>query len=314
MHKIKIKINLCKILKRQINDFKQAKYLQLGLIVFVLSGLFSYFIVQNHIYAFNNEALITRELNNAKGLEVIDPVKKREVMKYATNFPKEGKWQSNNNLTIIKNGKAIQSQSMWAYSFPIVFNFLEKPRTKLRGRRIDHKLDKNYQFIKHKLADDNSIDGDGFEPEDFDGDKNLVIETNPDGSSTYYDEYFNYKYNNVGDFIYSKLTKIFNRIQFKRLSSTNRFVQRNLSILIPSYYFNKNKYQINHLHIYQSRQKTNQYLVQIIFKNYNTKDEYPVNELIDLNKKRVVLAKYNLKNNSSDADDYWTTYIFNVDK
>ena len=308
MPKIKIKFSLCKFLKEQINDFKQAKYLKFGLIVFVLSGLFSYFIVQNHIYAFNNEALITRELNNAKGREIKDPVKKREIMKYVTNFSKEGKWQSNNNLTIIKNGKAIQSQSMRAYSFPIIFNFLEKPRTKLRGRRIDHKLDKNYRFIKHKLADDNSIDGDGFEPEDFDGDKNLVIETNPDGSSTYYDEYFSYKYNNAGDYIYSKLNKTFNRIQFKRLSSSNRFIQRNLSVLIPSYYFNKNKYQIKSLHIYQSRQNTNQYLVQTIFKDYNTKDEYPVNELIDLNKKRVVLAKYNLKNNSSDADDYWTTY------
>ena len=51
--------------------------------------------MQNHIYAFNNEALITRELNNAKGREITDPVKKREIMKYATNFPKEGKWQSN---------------------------------------------------------------------------------------------------------------------------------------------------------------------------------------------------------------------------
>ena len=309
MPKIKIKFSLCKFLKEQINDFKQAKYLKFGLIVFVLSGLFSYFIVQNHIYTFNNEALITRELNNAKGREITDPVKKREIMKYATNFPKEGKWQSNNNLTIIKNGKAIQSQSTRAYSFPIVFNFLEKPRTKLRGRRIDHKLDKTWKqdMTLYNLQEKEQ------EQDQYDMDHNIsrapdddLLDVIPDNS--------HFEYHTPGEWIYGHIPSTFYRMHFKRISVNSKQMNFSLKMLTPNVFIDTGwHYPIKHIHVYQSTQNSNIYLVNFAFyvnmadcKHFNS-----ISELINMKTKHILIGKYNMIFPTYIPRLYWSTYTSN---
>ena len=309
MHKIKIKFSLYKFLKGQINDFKQARYLKLGLIVFVLSGLFSYFIVQNHIYAFNNEALITRELNAAKGREVTDPVKKREIMKYATNFPKEGKWQSNNNLTIIKNGKAIQSQSMRAYSFPIVFNFLEKPRTKLRGRRIDHKLDKTWKqdMTLYNLQEKEQ------EQDQYDMDHNISRAPNDDLLDVIPDN-SHFEYHTTGEWIYGHIPFTFYRMQFKRISVNSKQMNFSLKMLTPNVFIDTGwHYPIKHIHIYQSTQNSNIYLINFAFyvnmadcKRFNS-----VSELINMKTKHILIGKYNMIFPTYIPRLYWSTYTSN---
>ena len=302
MHKIKIKFNLCKFLKRQINDFKQAKYLKLGLIVFVFSGLFSYFIVQNHIYAFDNEALITRELNAAKGPEVTDPVKKREIMKYAINFPKEGKWQSNNNLTIIKNGKAIQSQSMRAYSFPIVFNFLEKPRTKLCGRRIDHKLDKTYKQDQYYL---DAMTNDGESKDDF---VKYPPDIDPEDNS-----YF--EYHTPGEWIYGHISSTFYRMNFKRMNINSKQMQFNVKMRTSNVFGDTDWYYpfpIKHIHIYQSKQNSNIYLANFDFyvKDFRLRHLCSMSELINIKTKRILIGKYNMIFPTAVPRFYWATYTY----
>lgn len=296
MHKIKIKFNVRKFFKRQINDFKQAKYLKLGLIVFVLSGLFSYFIVQNHIYTFNNEALITRELNNAKGREITDPIKKREIMKYATNFPKEGKWQSNNNLTIIKNGKAIQSQSTRAYSFPIVFNFFEKPRTKLRGRRIDHKLDKTwkqdkYYFDAMNQNQDSEEDLKKYPPD-------IDLEDNS-----------HFEYHTPGEWIYGHIPSTFYRMHFKRMNIDNKQVNYYLNNYEPNIYLQPlDTLTVKNIHIFKSKISKNMYIINFEIKcnNFDKKYTFPASELLNLKTRQIVYGKYIVA--SGLYDSYFGSY------
>lgn len=310
MHKIKIKFNLCKFLKEQINDFKQARYLKLGLVIFVFSGLFSYFIVQNHIYAFNNEALITRELNNAKGREITDPIKKRKIIKYATNFPKEGKWQSNSNLTIIKNGKAIQSQSIRAYSFPIVFNFLEKPRTKLRGRRIDHKLDKTWKqdMTLYNLQEKEQ------EQDQYDMDHNIsrapdddLLDVIPDNS--------HFEYHTPGEWIYGHIPSTFYRMHFKRMNINSKQMQFNVKMRTSNVFGNTDWYYpfpIKHIHIYQSKQNSNIYLVNFDFyvKQFRLRHLCSMSELINIKTKRILIGKYNMIFPTAVPRFYWATYTY----
>ena len=312
MYKIKIKFNVRKFFKRQINDFKQAKYLKLGLIVFALSGLFSYFIVQNHIYAFNNEALITRELNNAKGREITDPVKKREIMKYATNFPKEGKWQSNNNLTIIKNGKAIQSQSMRAYSFPIVFNFLEKPRTKLRGRRINHKLDKTWKqdMTLYNLQEKEQ------EQDQYVMDHNISRAPNDDLLDVIPDN-SHFEYHTPGEWIYGHIPFTFYRMHFKRMNIDDKQVNYYLNNYEPNIYLQPlDALTVKNIHVFKSKISKNMYIINFDIKcnDFNKKYIFPASELLNLKTKKVVCGKYIVASGLYDShfgSYHCLTYVFN---
>lgn len=285
----KIKLDAHKFIKQQWREIIHSRYFKLGVITFIITGLFSYFVQQKHMYAFNNLSVVDSQLNRAKGREITNKAKMRKMLPFIKDFPKDGKWQSDGDLTIRKNNYIIQSLYKPYYSIPIMLNFWESPRTTLTGQPLYHASDPN---VVH----------DSLPKKEFDPSNDVYYTTS--GQS-------HFEYHSVSQFMYDHLHHQFIRAQFTRVPNWNLFYKQGTGVLMPQTYFDKESYNIKNLHVYHSRLRHDQYLLTFNFVNSDNSDDYdnnpfdkstgnnPINdnrmkELINMDQKQVVLGEYNM--------------------
>lgn len=105
-------------------------YLTLCTMVFIMTGLFSYFILQGHMYAFNNYSIVKAQFKN-QGPKITNNNLQTKIFNYVDHFPQTGKWQNKENLTVINHNHALQSVIYHVFLPSISLSFLELPNKKI---------------------------------------------------------------------------------------------------------------------------------------------------------------------------------------
>ena len=129
----------------QIPKFKYWKWI---ILIICVSGLYNYYFIQNHAFAFNNHDLIESTLNNLE-LSTNDPNSKlkKKLLPYVLSFPKYGKWQTPEYLIVKSHTQNIQTfRNVNLFELPMPFAIFEMPRNRIFET----------QYVKDRVAEDDA--------------------------------------------------------------------------------------------------------------------------------------------------------------
>lgn len=128
--------------------FKHLKLSILFIIMFCISGLYNYYFIQNHAFAFNNHDLIESTLNNLE-LSTNDPDSKLEkkLLPYVLSFPKYGKWQTPEYLIVKSHTQNIQTfRNVNLFELPMPLAIFEMPHNRIFKTK----------YVKDRVAEDDA--------------------------------------------------------------------------------------------------------------------------------------------------------------
>ena len=124
-----------------------------------------------------------------------------------------------------------------------------------------------------------------------------------------------FEYHTPGEWIYGHIPSTFYRMHFKRMKIDDKKIQFNLKMRTPNVFTDIDwtyPFPIKHIHIYQSKQNSNIYLVDFDFyeKLFHGSHRCSMSELINTKTKRILIGKYNVIFPTIASRFYWVTYTY----